>query len=175
MPQRLIVPALPFSSNSAALMPQAWQRRAWLRWAWASAVPVAVQAQSGPATLPAAQSLREALSAALKKKQPLVVMVSLDGCPFCRMARQSYLTPMHHSGVEIVQVDMNSAQPLLDFAGQPTTHGQWIRQWKIAVAPTVLFFGPGGTEVAERLEGASLPDLYGAYLDDRMEKGRRAL
>jgi hypothetical protein len=50
-----------------------------------------------------------------------------------------------------------------------------IRQWQISVTPTVLFFGPGGKEVAERLEGASLPDFYGAYLDQRLEKGRLAL
>lgn len=151
-------------------------RRDWLRLALASAMPMVVSAQSaGTATLPASQSLKDELALALRKKQPLVVMVSLDGCPFCRMARQSYLSPMHKNGLDIVQVDMNSAQPAFDFAGQATTHGQLIRQWKIAVTPTVLFFGPGGKEVAERLEGASLPDFYGAYLDDRLEKGRRAL
>jgi len=150
-------------------------RRDWLRLALAAGLPMTVSAQHAQATLPAAQSLRDELAVALRKKQPLVVMASLDGCPFCRMARQSYLSPMHKSGVEIVQVDMNSTLPVLDFAGLATTHGQLIRQWKIAVTPTVLFFGPGGKEVAERLEGAMLPDFYGAYLDDRLEKGRRAL
>jgi len=112
---------------------------------------------------------------ALKKKQPLVVMVSLEGCPYCRVARQSYLSPMHKSGVEVVQLDMNSVQPVQDFAGQATTHGQLIRHWRVSVAPTVLFFGPNGKEVAERLEGASLPDFYGAYLEQRLEKGRQSL
>jgi hypothetical protein len=151
-------------------------RRDWLRLAWVAGLPLAASAQSAAvATLPSAQSLRDELSAALKKKQPLVVMASLEGCPFCRLARQSYLSPLHQSGVDIVQVDMNSPQAVIDFAGKATTHGQLIRQWKIAVAPTVLFWGPGGKEVAERLEGASLPDIYGAYLDERLEKGRRAL
>jgi hypothetical protein len=171
----LIVHGLPFSFIPRAVLPLSLRRRDWLRWAVAAGAPLAAFAQSGAATLPAAQSLRDELKAALKKKQPLVVMSSLEGCPFCRMARQSYLSPMHQSGLDIVQVDMNSAQPVLDFAGMATTHGQLVRQWKIAVTPTVLFFGPGGKEVAERLEGASLPDFYGAYLDDRLEKGRRAL
>jgi thioredoxin-related protein len=149
-------------------------RRDWLRLALTAGLPMIANAQSA-ATLPASQSLRDELAVALRKKHPLVVMASLEGCPFCRMARQSYLSPMHKSGVEIVQVDMNSTHPVLDFAGQASTHGQLIRDWKIAVTPTVLFFGPGGKEVAERLEGATLPDFYGAYLDDRMEKGRRAL
>lgn len=159
----------------AVLSPDLY-RRDWLRLALATAMPMVASAQSaGPATLPAAQSLREELAAALRKKQALVVMASLDGCPFCRVARQSYLSPMHKSGLDIVQVDMHSAQPVLDFAGLATTHGQLIRLWKIAVTPTVLFFGAGGKEVAERLEGATLPDFYGAYLDERLEKARRGL
>ena len=125
--------------------------------------------------LPAAHSLRDELAVALKKKQPLVVMVSLEGCPYCRVARQSHLSPMQKNGAEIVQLDMDSSQPVQDFSGRWTNHGQLIRHWHISVTPTVLFFGPGGKEVAERLEGASLPDFYGAYLEQRLEKGRLAL
>lgn len=82
---------------------------------------------------------------------------------------------MHRDGVVIVQVDMRNPQPVLDFAGQLTTHGQLTRLWKISIAPTVLFFGPGGQEVAERMEGAYQPDFYGPYLEQRMAQGRKAL
>ena len=41
-------------------------------------------------------------------------------------------------------------------------------------APTVLFLGPGGQEVADRLVGGS-PDFYSAYLDGRLERARQAL
>jgi len=136
----------------------------------------AVSAQTpGPSTLPTAQSLPDELAAALKKKQPLVVMASLDGCVYCKMARQSHLSPMQKNGTVIVQVDMNSSQAVLGFDGKPTTHGLLMRQWKISITPTLLFFGPGGKEVAERMEGAYLPDFYGAYLDERLDKGSRAL
>jgi hypothetical protein len=49
------------------------------------------------------------------------------------------------------------------------------RAWKIAVAPTLLFLGVGGKEVAERMEGAYLPDFYGPYLDERLVTGRKTL
>lgn len=158
----------------------AWRRREWLLLAGASlaTVPALTQTSaqtSGPATLPAAQSLRDELAQALKNKQPLMVMVSLDGCVFCRQARQSHLSPMHKAGTPIVQVDMRNNQPVLDFAGKLTTHDQLTRQWKVAITPTVLFFGPGGKEVAERMEGAYLPDFYGPYLDERLVQGRKAL
>lgn len=147
---------------------------------WLSAVAMigasgAVGAQGVVATLPAAQSLPDELARAIRNKQPLIVMVSLDGCVFCRQARQSHLSPMHRSGSVIVQVDMRSNQPVLDFAGKLTTHDQLTRLWKVSITPTLLFFGQGGKEVAERMEGAYLPDFYGPYLEERMVTGRKAL
>ena len=156
------------------------RRRDWFLWTGASLATLPVRAQvpqnrGGAATLPAAQSLPEELAQALKKQQPLIVMVSLDGCVFCRQARQSHLSPMHKAGTPIVQVDMRNNQPVLDFAGKLTTHDELTRRWKVSITPTLLFFGPGGKEVAERMEGAYLPDFYGAYLEERMAQGRKAL
>ncbi len=136
----------------------------------------AVWAQSGvPAVLPSPQSLQAELTNAIQQKQALIVMVSLDGCPFCRSARNSHLVPLQKAGIPIVQLDMRSPQSVLDFQGRKTTHDQLIKQWRISIAPTLLFFGPGGKEVAERMEGGYLPDFYGPYLEERMNKGRHAL
>jgi thioredoxin-related protein len=152
-----------------------WNRRDWLRVVGLIGVSGEVDAQSVGATLPAAQALPEELARAVSKMQPLIVMVSLEGCVFCRQARQSHLSPMHRSGTVIVQVDIRSNQPVLDFAGKLTTHDQLTRLWKVSITPTLLFFGPGGKEVATRMEGAYLPDFYGPYLDERLATGRKAL
>ena len=151
-------------------------RRHWLSMACALAAGGAWGQTAGPAGgLPAPQSLQDELAKALRQKEPLIVMVSLDGCPFCRSARQSHLVPMYRAGTPIVQLDMRSAQTVLDFKGQSATHDQLIRQWRISVAPTLMFFGPGGKEVAERMEGGYLPDFYGPYLDERLVKARQGL
>ena len=112
---------------------------------------------------------------ALRQGQPLVVMVSLEGCPFCRIARQSHLAPMYREGHPIVQVDMRSPQAVRDFDGRMTTHDALVQRWRIPIAPTLLFFGPAGREVAERMEGAYQPDFYGPYLDERLETARVAI
>lgn len=131
---------------------------------------------SRAATLPVAQSLRTELAAALRERKPLVVMASLDGCPFCRVVRDSHLAPLQSEGTaSVVQLDMQSGRPVIGFDGAAGTHQQMLRAWSVKVAPTVLFFGPGGREIADRLEGASIPDFYGAYLDDRLRVARRAL
>lgn len=128
-----------------------------------------------PAVLPTPASLQTELTKASQQKQALIIMVSLEGCSFCRVARSSHLVPMQKSGAAIVQLDMRSAQNVLDFQGRVTTHDQLIKQWRISVAPTLLFFGPGGKEVAERMEGGYLPDFYGPYLEERLLKARQSL
>ena len=122
--------------------------------------------------LPPSRSLPQELAAALAKDHPLIVMVSLAGCPYCQAARRSYLLPMWREGVPLVQVDMRSQAVTQDFQGQRVTHDQLVQQWRIAIAPTLLFFGPQGREVAERMEGAYLPDFYGSYLEARIQKAR---
>jgi len=134
---------------------------------------------AGPAraaTLPMPASLPDALAAALKKGNPLVVMVSLVGCPFCVIARDNYLAPMQgQAGLSIVQLDMRNRQLVQDFSGVTQTQDELIRRWGVKVAPTVLFFGRGGVEVAERMVGGYIPDFYGAYLDERVRTARAAV
>ncbi|MEO8655980.1 MAG: hypothetical protein ABI409_17780, partial [Ramlibacter sp.] len=67
------------------------------------------------ATLPAPASLANALSLALQRGQPLVVMASLEGCPFCRQVRDNYLAPLREGGLPVVQLDLASGQAVLDF------------------------------------------------------------
>lgn len=130
---------------------------------------------AGAATLPAPTSLAADLAAALKAGQPLVVMASLDGCPFCKIVRDTQLAPLQREGLPVVQLDMGSSRPVTGFDGRASTHDQLLRAWKVGVAPTVMFFGRNGREVAERLIGGLIPDFYGAYLEERLRTARRAL
>jgi thioredoxin-related protein len=132
--------------------------------------------QESLSQLPVAMALPAQLAQALDKKMPLVVMVSLAGCPYCKIARENYLLPLlRQSAIAVVQLDMQSKAPVTDFAGLATNHSALIERWRINIAPTVLFFGARGTEVAERLVGGYLPDFYGAYLQDRLAAAQRAV
>jgi len=127
---------------------------------------------AAPVQLPSAQSLPDELDKASKNKEPLIVMVSLAGCAYCKMARESYLGPMQKQGFPIVQVDMKSDNPVKGFSGQMQTHDQLVKQWRVSLAPTLIFFGPGGQELVDRMEGGYVPDFYGAYLEERISKAR---
>jgi hypothetical protein len=136
-------------------------------------VAAALRAGAEAATLPASVSLAAELAVALGRGEPLIVMASLHGCPFCNVVRDSYLAPLRRDkGQPMVQLDLRSAQPALDFQAARRSHDALLRAWEVKVAPTLLFFGSGGREVAPRLAGASIPDFYGAYLDERLRMAR---
>ncbi len=149
-------------------------RRVWL--SSALILGVLPRHSSATATLPRAKSLRDELALALKKGHPLMVLVSLDRCPFCKLVRENYLGPLRREqGLLVVQVDMRSSIELRDFKDAVRTHNALVHQWHITTAPVVLFFGRGGLEVAPRLEGVSSLDYYGAFLDQRLEQARAAI
>jgi hypothetical protein len=134
-------------------------------------LPLSSQA-AGPAALPSTDSLPASLAKALAVHQPLVVMASLPHCPFCNVVRQSYLQPLQATGLPVVQIDMRDSRALVDFDGTPMTQDAWVRLRKVKVAPTVMFFGAQGKEIAARLNGAYLPDFYNSYLEEQLAVAR---
>jgi len=132
-------------------------------------------AAQGRVELARAHDLPRELARALAAGRPLVVMVSLVGCPFCRDVRDAHLGPLRDTqGQPVVQLDMRSTQAVTALDGVATTHGALVRSLGASVAPVVLFIGPGGREVAPRLSGY-MADFYSAYLDDRMAAAQRAV
>ena len=65
---------------------------------------------------------------------------------------------------------MKDGSPMRALDGSQVTQDEQSRRWKVKVAPTILFLGPDGRELAERLEGAVLADFYAAYLEDRLQR-----
>ena len=126
--------------------------------------------------IPVAKSLQVEISLALKISSPLLVFVSLDNCPFCKIARENYLLPlMNEQSIPIVQVNFRHSASVIDSRGQVMTQDQLIRAWGVKVAPTVLFLGKEGKEVAPRLTGGSTSDFYGVYLDERVRIAQSAI
>jgi thioredoxin-related protein len=121
-------------------------------------------------------SLRDAGAAAAARHQPLVLLVSLPGCPYCERVRRSELLPLvRETPTPAVQIDIGSAARVEDFDGTVRSHDAVATRLQARFTPTVLFLGPDGTELAERLVGAGDPDFYGALLEQRLEAARSKL
>jgi thioredoxin-related protein len=127
--------------------------------------------------LPRPMSLATSAKEAQSKGQPLVLLVSLPGCPYCELVRRSYLLPLRDSeALPAMQIDTTDRKTAVaDFAGQRSSGHELAKRWQVRVTPTVLFFDAQGKEIAPRLEGVAVPDFYGSYLDERLAQARQAL
>ena len=127
-------PKSPLFTRRRSLRNLAWCVSAWgLMAGWARAAQ---------ASLPVTASMPESLQVALQRKQPLVVMVSLDGCPFCKVVRENYLMPLQREGLPVVQLNMRSAQPIVDFDGSPQTQDGMVRNGAFNSHPPCCFLVP---------------------------------
>lgn len=136
-----------------------------------------LQAQARDTALPIPASLPEAARLAARQGEPLVLLISLTGCPYCELVRRNYLLPARRDGgLQAWQLNVaDSSTPLTGFDGKVTTAAAQTKAWKATFTPTVLFLGPQGQMLAEPLVGAAIPDFYGAYLDERLALARRAV
>jgi thioredoxin-related protein len=126
--------------------------------------------------LPASKSLQNDIATALNTSKPLVVLVSLDNCSFCKIARENYLIPLSsEQSLQVVQVNMGHTTAITDAMGKRTTQAALISSWQIKAAPTILFLGKDGQEIAPRLVGGSTSDFYGAYLQERINQAIKTL
>ncbi len=125
-----------------------------------------------------ARDLRADGQLANKQGVPLIVLVSLAGCPHCEVVRRSHLLPLLRDGERadapvIRQVELRGNSSLVDFNGSTTTHADFARRHRAAIAPVVLFFDGYGKSIATPLVGAMIPDFYGAYFDAALDGARR--
>ncbi|MCU0762279.1 MAG: thioredoxin fold domain-containing protein [Hydrogenophaga sp.] len=127
--------------------------------------------------LPVPASLAEAAQSARGRGEPLVVMTTLERCPYCDVVRNHHLLPMlRDQAVVAVQIDVrDTRRNLRGFDGTLTSPADQASAWKARFTPTVLFFDDRGHEIAERLVGVAVPDFYGSYLDARLESARSRL
>jgi hypothetical protein len=126
--------------------------------------------------LPIPDSLPDVAALAARDGEPLVLLISLRGCPYCELVRRNYLLPARANGLPAWQINMHEPQrALVGFYGQPSHVAEQIARWKVRLAPTLLFLNVQGLPLAERLVGVSSVDFYGAYLEQRLTTSRQAL
>lgn len=135
---------------------------------------------AGPAHALERPASHEALlQASARDGLVLVVLFTLPGCPFCEAIRRDQLRHVAREqaerGLRLVEYDMTDPKRFADpapRAGGPASPAALATSLGVRYAPTVVFLGPDGSELAERLVGYSSPDFYGAYLEQRIEQAR---
>lgn len=161
--------------------------------ATATAGTAASAADAGkPHALERPASHEAVLQASARQHLVVVALFTLPGCPFCESIRRDQL---HHlareqseRGLRVVEYDLTDRKPFAGAskhadpaarpapaAAAPASPAALAAALGVRLAPTVVFLGPAGGELAERLVGYTSPDFYGAYLEQRIAQARARL
>jgi hypothetical protein len=112
------------------------------------------------------------------RRIPIVILYSLPGCAHCEILRRSHLAPLaaqKPARAIVRQINLQSTVPLRDFAGNATTHANFVKVRAVSFAPIVQVLDHTGKLIADPLVGSMLADFYGAYLEDALQKAEAAV
>lgn len=142
---------------------------------WAAILACALSQAVAAQTIDTAQDLARSARDAAAARVPLLVFYTQPGCPYCDEARRNYLGPMNadparRKTLRIVELDITSDAPLVDFSGHRTTRRAFAQTRRVRFVPVVAFLDPRGEPLARPLIGLTVPDFYQTYLDRRIEE-----
>ena len=132
----------------------------------------------GATSLTEAGDLAADARLAAAKGVPLVLLYSRDDCSWCEKLKREHLGPLSRDPATpavIRELHMDRNTPVVDFAGRRSTSADFARQMQARFAPTVMFHGPDGAQLAESIVGFRLADFYAAYLERAIEESRTKL
>ncbi|MCB1620858.1 MAG: thioredoxin fold domain-containing protein [Thiothrix sp.] len=144
------------------------------------AAPATEQAAMDTAQPEEAQNL-QAIAVTLRERNlPLLLAFVADYCSYCERLKREHLIPMTRSGdfqdqILIRTIHLDRGQQLTDFNGERIGIRDFSRRYGVRLTPALLFLDADGKEVAERLLGYSVPDFYGAYLEQSITAASRAV
>lgn len=130
--------------------------------------------------VPTVESLEQAAREAAERDLPLLLAFSSRSCAYCVQLEQDFLIPMLVSGdytdrVLIRKLNIDAGVMVEDLQGRITPAHRIADHYNVDVTPTLLFLGPDGEELAERLVGVMTPDFYGGYIDRGIATANAAL
>ncbi|MGB0713437.1 MAG: thioredoxin family protein [Gammaproteobacteria bacterium] len=132
-------------------------------------------ADSGEVTLPRVTDLAADARIMRERGLPMLLMVSQTHCGYCEEVKREVIRPMIISGdyddrVLIREILIDPFDKIPDFDGTPRDPNVIAARYKAWVTPTLLFLGPDGEVLSERILGVNTPEMYGWYVDSAIDE-----
>jgi len=120
-------------------------------------------------------NLEEDAAQAEARQLPLLVMFSASYCGYCSIVKEEFLKPLLISGdytdkVIIRVLEIDSGDDIHDLDGTKIDPEVFAERYNIYLTPTLVFMGPRGQELTQRMTGVMTVDFYGGYLDDAIDR-----
>lgn len=145
-----------------------WVVAAWL--SLAGAALAGEYASLPPVTLEVSKDLRQDAQLARQRNVPLLLMFSMDHCPYCSVVEESFLKPMlrnrdYDTKVLMRKVELEAGGSVIDFDGKQVEVDAISDRYSISLVPTVILLDHQGKQLASSLIGMANEHYYGGDLD----------
>ena len=125
-------------------------------------------------------NLQQDAELAQQTNRPILVMFSIEDCPYCEFVREEHLKPMlrnakYKSQIIIRELHTDVTDSVIDFNGRRIDAEKLADRYKVRLNPTVVFLGAKGRELSKRLVGVSSVDFYGGFMDRAIEESNQRL
>ncbi len=132
------------------------------------------QAQA-PTDLRRSHDLQALGQLARAENKKILLLVSLEDCPWCEKLKEEVLNPMRKAGdfsdaLIIAEIGMDAGEMLQDFDGQGIDGSVWASKRGIYTSPTLLFLDADGKEQVKRMLGYNSADLFPYYLEESIRQ-----
>jgi hypothetical protein len=106
---------------------------------------------------------------------PIVLFFSTADCEYCEAVRTEFLNHVTTDTDEteralLREIRLDSADQLVGFDRQQTTHAGFADRRGIVLVPTIQFTDGRGTELEDQIVGLGTLEFYGAYLDRGIDR-----
>jgi thioredoxin-related protein len=110
-----------------------------------------------------------------RNKKPILLLISMRGCPYCSQVKREILEPMLISGdytdkIVFREIVLDPSATLHDFNGAMIKTSKFADRYRIDLTPTLLFLGPTGKELSERIVGINTIELFSYYVDQAIDE-----
>ena len=119
-------------------------------------------------------------SEALDNNLPIVLLVEISDCRFCKIVKKEFINPLaasqHYKDKVIFRrISLDPGQMIIDGDGFNADTDDFCAHYKALFTPTILFLDGAGKELTKTLVGMSGRDYFGYYLEQRIDESIKAL
>ena len=117
---------------------------------------------------------------ALDNNLPIVLLVEISGCRFCKIVKKEFINPLANSErfkdkVIFGRISLDPGQMIIDGDGVNIDTDEFCARYAAAFTPTMVFLDGAGKQLTKNLIGMSGRDYYAYYLEQRIEESIEAL
>jgi thioredoxin-related protein len=135
---------------------------------------VAYSVAADPAKLTVTDNLQKLGEESMRKKLPILLLISQSHCGYCERMKREVLNPMQLNGdfenrILVREIVIDSSEKLTDFDGNQVDAADFSQSYGVYVTPTLLFLNSRGEEAAKPILGINNIDYVLFYIQDAVD------